>query len=254
VTIKFNPLFLIIIVVGLFVLTFGAIRSCNNTKKAISESKELKEQNIALRADSAQAAKEAEEYENQSETQDGLIALRDNQLQAKGDSLDAANTRITALLLKHKPIKASEDTSVTTVPNEYISDCEGCFTELSKGQKMVIEYKSIAQSLRRDYSRRKTSDSMRIKSLTLRNSNLFDNLKSALSSADSARENARPRGKMLFSVGTLLINANIPNAIGGGLAYQDKYNRIYSVKYFASKYGAVKQADVFIPLSFKRKR
>lgn len=69
-----------------------------------------------------------------------------------------------------------------------------------------------------------------------------------------AKEVVLPTRKVLVSVGTLLIDANIPNAIGGGFAYQDRYNRIFSVKYYASKYGGIKQADFFIPLSFKRKR
>jgi hypothetical protein len=253
-TVKLNPYLLLAISVGLFLLIFGTIRSCNNTKNAISKSDNLEERNAALLKDSAEWADQATQYETQSEVQDGLIAIKDNQLQEKGDSLDAANARISALLMKHKPIKASEDTSITTVPNEYINDCEGCFSELSREHKIALDYKMASESVRREYMRRKTSDSIRISKLSFKNADLFGNLKSALSSIDSANERSKPSGKVLFSVSTLLINANIPNAIGGGLAYQDRYNRIYSIKYFASKYGSIKQADIFIPISFKRKR
>ena len=102
--------------------------------------------------------------------------------------------------------------------------------------------------------KKKKADSIHITKLTLRNTQLTGSLRSAISTAAAERAKAEPRGKVLLSVGTLFIDANLPNAIGGGGGYQDKYNRIFAVKYYASKYGSVKQFDVFIPLSFKRIR
>lgn len=245
---------MIILAAGVLLLIFGVVRSCNNTNNALSENKELTELNNRLLTDSAQMAIQIQEYKEQAEMQDGQIALRDNQLQAKGDSLDAANARILLLINKHKPIQPSLDTNITVVPNEYVDGCEGCFVELTRGREMVVSYKRTADSLRAVFFNKKRADSIQISRLTLRTTSLTGTLRDAISAAAAERKKSEPRGKMLVSVGTLFIDANMPNAIGGGGGYQDKYNRIFAVKYYGSKYGSVKQVDVFIPLSFKRRR
>lgn len=254
VTIKFNAALLTIIVLSILFLIFGMARSCNNTNHALSENKKLTELSNRLLTDSAQAAIQIQEYKEQAEAQDGQIALKDNQLQAKGDSLDAANARVLLLINKHKPIQPSPDTSITVVPNEYVNDCEGCFVALANGREVSMSYKRTADSLRTVFFNKKRTDSIQISRLTLRATNLTGTLRDAISAAAAEREKSRPRGKALLSIGTLFIDANMPNAIGGGGGYQDKYNRIFAAKYYASKYGSVKQVDIFIPLSFKRRR
>jgi hypothetical protein len=254
VAVKINPTILLIIFVLSGALIFAVIRSCNNHKEAIAADSKLTELSKKIVSDSIEFANTTKEYEVQSELQDGQIALKENQLQAKDDSLDAANLRILALISKHKPIKPSIDTNITTVPNEYVNDCEGCFMELTRGRDMVMSYKGTADSLRIAFLKKKRTDSIRIQGLTLRNADLTGTLADAISAAAAEREKTRPRAKGLISIGTLLINANLPNAIGGGFGYQDKYNRIFTVKYYASEYGSVKQVDVLIPLSFKRRR
>lgn len=252
--VKFNPILLIIPLAVLLILLFGVIRSRKNTDNALAENKHLTELNTKRVVDSAQLADQILEYKDRVELQDGQLALRDNQLNAKGDSLDAANERIKSLLLKHRPIEPSADTNITVVPNEYIQDCEGCYTELAKGRDMVMNYKGAADDIRREYAVRKKGDSIQIAKLTLRAMNLTGTLRDAISAAAIERENGRPTRKILVSIGTLFIDANFPNAIGGGGGYQDRYNRIFAAKYYVSKYGGIKQFDVFIPLSFKRKR
>lgn len=235
-------------------LLFGRVRSCKNTDNALQENQELKNINLKLYADSIEAYHREEDYKAASELQDGQITLKENQLQAKDDSLETANIRITKLLNRHIPITPNADTNITTVPNEYITDCEGCFTELYRGREMVISYKDSVGSLRKEYKEKIKTDSSHIADLNEQNFNLIGTIKDALKVARKAKEDAKPHWKILFSMSTMAINANVPNAAGIGFGYQDKYNRIVAAKYFTSEYGSIKQIDLFVPLSFKRKK
>lgn len=230
------------------------IRGCNKTKNALSENQNLKNSVQQYISDSTKAAQESKDYQDQTALLDGQISLKDEQLQSKSDSLDAANARITLLISKHKPVTPSTDTTATYVPNEYIEDCEGCFVELTRGRQMMLGYKGTADSLLAIYNKRKKADSLRIKGLTNSNSNLLTTLRSANISAAQKEEQLKPRWKALISIGAMFVNSNLPNAVGGGVGYQDKYNRIFSIKYYIYQSGGIKQADVYFPLSFRRKR
>lgn len=251
VTIKFNSIVLISIILLFLLLVFGVVRSCNNTNKALAENEKL---NDTIIADSIQAALKDQLYKQQAEMQDGQIALKENQLQATGDSLDKANARITKLLKSHVPVVMNlSDTGLTVVPNKYINECEDCFYELQNSQVLSFKYKSEAETVKSEYKKRKEDDSLRINDLTSRNKMLVGSVLTSINDVNEEKKKNEPRRKGLISVSTLVINANLPNAIGGGIGYQDKYNRIFSFKYFASSYGGIKQAEVLIPLSFRKR-
>lgn len=252
-TINLNPIVLISIALLFLVLVFGVVRSCNNTSVALQENRNLKKINESLIADTIGAAIKNQAYEQQAEAQEGQIALKENQLQATSDSLDKANDRINRLLKTHIPMPSKPDTGIAVVPNRYINECEGCFGELQNNRFLTMSYKNDVSALRNEYMKRKESDSLHIADLSIRNKKITSSLIAAINEANSEKSKSEPRRKGLVSISTLVINADLPNAIGIGGAYQDKHNRIYSLKYFGSKYGGIKQAEIFIPLSFRKR-
>lgn len=254
-TIKINPLVTGGASIVVALLVFGFLRSCNNTNALLSE-KDTKLDSVAKKAsnDSADAAVDRMKYKAAKELLDGQIGLWQNRALASRDSLEAANRRINKLLVKHIPVATSADTSATTVPNAYIEDCEGCFVELKNGRDLVSRHEWIEDSLRLEYNRKMKLDSNRIIELNRQNTTLSTTLTDVMAIARAKDEKNKPHSRVLLSLSTMAINANVPNAAGFGFGYQDKYNRIFAIKYFTSEYGPIKQADVFISLSFKRRK
>lgn len=253
-TIKINPLIAGIVLMGIVLLIFGSIRSCNNSKRLLSEKdSSLLDISKKIINDSVAAIEKQKEYNAEKEFRDGQIELWKNKVFSKNDSLALAYKRIDKLLANHIAVVPSLDTSITTVPNEYVEDCEGCFSELKRDRDLVSRYEWSIDSLNLAYNNKMKLDSNRINDLNKQNYNLNATLNDAIGIAKRKEEKSRPRWKILFSLSTMAINANVPNAAGFGFGYQDKYNRVISVKYFASEYGSIKQADIFIPLSFKKR-
>jgi len=254
-TVKVNPLLIGVGFVVIALLLFGMIRSCNNTSILLKKSNSFDSLEKKVVTDSIQAAQKESEYKTQIEFQDGEIALWQNRFFTNEDSLKYMNDRVGALLKRHTaPIEYNgpSDTNSILVPSEYVSDCEGCFTELANGRRLVFAYKTSADSLAGALKDKNRTDSLRIKDLTAQTASLRVTLQDAIETGKKMANEPQP--KVLLSLSTLLINSNWPNAIGLGLGYQDRYNRIFAVKYFGGEYGSVKQVDIFMPLSFKKSK
>lgn len=261
-TIRFHPVVIIALLIGVAFLIYALLRGCSNSRAALAGGKHLDSVIVKLRQDSVNAAYNAHEYETRLELLEGQIALWQNIAFTKNDSLMAANTRVIELITKHKPQKPNLDTTITTVPNEYVQDCEGCFTELSKDRDLVLRYRSSADSLWVAYAQKNNLNDGRILQLSNEVSNLQLTLKDAVAVGKRMESDNKPHWKLLFSVSTLWLpkinnttgSTVLPNGAGIGFGYQDRYNRIVAGKYFTTEVGPVKQLDVYLPLSFRRKK
>lgn len=247
---KYNwVIFGLLILLGLLIAAL--YRGCGNAKnsKEIDLSQRIKK----LEADSINDARDKEVYQQTIEFQDGQLTLSNNKVASLAIGLDSANDRITALLRRHKPVIASTDTSITTVPNAFIADCSSCFIELENGQKLVLRYKAEKDNQESIFKGQINTKDSRIKSLEIVNRGVAQSYRSLIDTVDKLKAKMEFRRTLYFKLGALAINQPFPNSAGAGLIYQDKMKRMFGVGYYISPFGSIYSADIAFPLSLKRK-
>ena len=200
--------------------------------------------------DSIENSKQLADNSIQRELLEGQLEVSDNKNTAYLDSFGVLNAIINNLKKRHKPVTASIDTNVTTVPNDYIEDCSGCFAALGQAQQLGLRYKSeLDNKDNLTRSKIKVLDN-RIGILEKQNAQLGKSYRSLL---DSSKNAPVLRRTLFATIGAMSINQIMPNAIGGGFLYEDKRRRIFGLKYYVSEYGSVYQGEISFPLSLKKR-
>lgn len=202
-------------------------------------------------ADSISSRQNADNFNASLEYSNGVIALKDNQLQATRTDLEAANIRIDALLKKHKPVQPDTNSTVTTVPNEYIEECAECFAELEYHKGKSSRFIKEADSLHAAHLAKESLQQKRIKQLEQEKSDVSETLTDCLTAAKAQSDKLEIRRKMYLTMGAIW--AHMPKAVGIGLAYSDKRGRMFSAKVYGGEWGRMYGTDVIFPLSFRRK-
>ena len=248
------------LVFGIVLLIFLMWNGVRNSKLIANYSKAL-HKTIGVLDKVAEKARydstvAAEQYQQQQDTiafLKGQYSLVTTMNMVTTDSLFAANKRITNLLSKHVPIKPSLDTSVTTVPNEYLEECAGCFAELKNGQQLVIKYKSEKEGSDRILNSIITAKDNQLSILKDQNKNLKESFDDAVAIAKNNEKKLEPRRTVFLSLSAISIGSAVPSGVGGGFLYMDKRTRIFGLNYYISNQGPVYQAQLAMPLSFKCK-
>jgi hypothetical protein len=235
----------------LVLLICALYRGCRQFNKDETSAVDINGRIERLLKDSTEKSKQLKENKLQNELLDGQIELANNKNELYLDSFRLLNDYISSLKKRYKPIVPSIDTNVTTVPNEYIENCSGCFVALDKAQQLGLRYKSdLDNKDRLNLSKINTLNS-RIGILEKQNIQLKTDYVSLL---DSTKALTPTLKRTLFAtIGAMAINQSFPNAIGGGLLYEDKKRRIFGAKYYISKYGSIYQGEVSFPLSLKKR-
>jgi hypothetical protein len=240
------------LLVGIGLLIFALYRGCSNVKENAALSINYKERIRKLENDSIEEAKQRAAYYDTTEFLNVQLALSDNKLLSLTENLGKANDRIATLLKKHVPIEPNPDTNVTLVPNEYIEDCSGCFSELKNGQQLVLKYKTEKENQEKLFKSQISTKDSRINSLEIKNLQLISSYGTLLDSSQKQQSKLEQRRTLFFKMGALAINQSLPNGIGIGAMYQDKRKRIFSVGYYITEYKTVYQAEVAFPLSLRK--
>lgn len=254
-TIQFHPSIKYIVLIVLLFLIGLLIKGCHQNRQAIAFNKDLKIANDSLAAEvikgKVELLENKRDYDIKLEVANGQVELKDNQLTKTGDELEAANKRINILLANHHDISPNPDTSVTTVPNAYIEECSGCFNELQNGQQLVKKYKSDVEQLQWSYTKKDILQSQRIAQQEQEKSNLVKSLQDCMDISKAAQKAGAPHGQLYFSWGVQF--APLPKMAAIGLLYQNKHKLIYGAKGWFGAYGTMVEANMNMPLSFKRK-
>lgn len=253
-TLKLQPFVLGVLIFGLLLLFFLLIRGCYNSKSQVLKASVLK---LALdslvqknKSDSIAFKENKDRYDNSLAYANGVIDLRNNQLQFAETNLLSVTYALTDLRKKHENVKPRSDTSVTLVPNEFINDCHGCFESLEFQKKLVSLYVQEVKGVDSAHLAKEKLQESRIGELTLERNAYRQNSNDAIAIAGRAQDALKPRSKVLFSIGVLW--APLPRAVGAGIVYQDKRGRQFGAKAYASRWGALGETEVSLPLSFKR--
>lgn len=255
-SIKINPVLIIVSMVGVALLIFMLFRGCSNAKYAIKETNEFKTKNDSLIAktkrDSIEFAVNKRDYEAALEVANGQLEIKDNQLERIDNELDVANIRISLLLAKHKEIEPNTDTSHTYVPNEFIVDCNGCFTELSNGQRLVQQYRADNEQLKLSLRIKEKLQTDRIAQQDQEKAKLDQSLQDSKGISNDAVNASVAKGQLYFSWGVLW--SPFPKMAGVGLMYQTKYRVQYGVKGYWGTYGTMVETQMNLPLSLRRRK
>jgi hypothetical protein len=246
-----NKLIKILIFVGIVLLVIALVKGCNNNKKKESQIIDLQGRIDRYMQDSIESA------ENLSLNRDTLEGISTQLIFANAnyEKVVYENTELgkrnMALLAKHKVVTPSLDTSITTVPNEYINDCESCFTSLNQSQELSVRFRAEADNKEQLLLSKINVQNNRVNYLEKINAQCNKNYKSLLDSSTNKKQELRRT--LFFSLGAMAIKQNLPNAIGAGLLYEDKRRRIFGASYYIGAYGSVYQAQVAFPLSLRTK-
>jgi hypothetical protein len=239
------------ILIGFGILLLAYIRGCRNNQHNGALVVNYEARINDLIEDSIETAKKLIENDKQMEVLEGQLSLSNNKLLFLDENLGKANDRITILLKKHVPINPSLDTNVTLVPNIYLDDCADCFTELSNGQKLVIQYKAEKENQFNLLSGKINLKDNRIRDLETANVKLTSNYRSLIDSSKRFQDKLKPHGRLYLSWGVLF--APWPTAAGAGLMYQNKRNMIYGMKWYYGDKGHMGELNLNFPLSLRFK-
>jgi hypothetical protein len=251
-TLKINPIVATVILIGIGVLMIALIRGCKNNQHNGALVVNYKTRVNSLINDSIEAAKKLAEYTKKNEVLDGQLALSNNKLLFLNEDLGKANDRVTVLLSKHVPINPSlVDTGVMVVPTMYVNECADCFTELSNGQKLVVQYKAEKENQFNLLSGKINLKDNRIRDLETANVKLTSNYRSLIDSSKKVQDKFKPRGRLYLSWGVLW--QPWPVATGGGLMYQNKRNLIIGGMWYYGTQGHMVETNIHFPLSLRFK-
>ena len=255
-TFKINPVLAGAILIGLFFLIFSFVKGCKNSKSVVAENAVLRDSINQLSKEYLALQKVNKEnldnYHHSLEYANGLVDLRDNQLQASRADLVAANLRADDLQRRYNSIQPDDDTTHTMVPNEFIEDCSECFDALdnqTKASRILLNKYDSAQSAHRA---KESLQQSRINQQQEENRLLSGTLSDCLEAAKRQGDLLEPRGKLYVSMSVLW--APLPSAIGVGLSYQDKRGRMYGAKVYASEWGTIYESGLYFPLSLKKRQ
>lgn len=248
--ISISPLFGGAILLGILILVFALTRGCSQGKlkdeayaKAIEANKVLEGR---LKANEIN-------FNTSLEYANGVISLRDNQLQATRNDLVASNSRIDALLKKHKPVQVDTDDSVTMVPNTFVEECSECFAELEYHKGKSSRFIKETDSLHVAHLAKEVIQEKRIKQLEGEKEDVSQTLTDCLTAARKQADKLEPRRTMYLNMGAIGGKKDVLMGIGAGLMYQDKRKRGFGFTWYGTSQGSIVTANLSFPLSFKRK-
>jgi hypothetical protein len=251
-SLKINPIVATAVLIGIGILLIAFIRGCKNNQHNVALAVNYEAHINNLIHDSIETAKKLIENDKQMEVLEGQLSLSNNKLLFLDENLGKANDRITILLKKHVPINPSlVDTGTIIVPNGFVNECADCFTELTNGQKLVIQYKAEKENQFNLLSGKINLKDNRIKDLETANVKLTSNYRSLIDSSKKVQDKFKPRGRLYLSWGVLF--GPLPKMAGAGLMFQTKRNLIIGGMWYYGTQGHMVETNIHFPLSLRFK-
>lgn len=240
-----------LILLGL--LIFALARGCKKNNSAIQDYNKVKSANDSLislvNANDVQRDSSKKLFQDSLEFERGqyaLLELQKERIEGEMSILSRDNER---LIQKHKDERYT-DTTATIVPREYLTDCEGCFSNLEKTNSLNNKYQNQMNQIQKSWVEQSSLLNNRIKDLEKSNSIFSDNIRSMANNQKEALDKLKPRGRLYLSWGVLW--QGWPSAAGAGLMYQTPRNMIFGV---IGYYGAGKTTigtTINFPLSLRK--
>lgn len=251
-SLKINPIVATLVIVGILILIFVLFRGCRQSKMEVAAKE--KAQIIAdsalsvLKEYKATSDTSAKRFQDTIEFERGRSALIEAQKAVTEMELDKVSKDNKALIAKYKSGKYT-DTATTLVPNEFISDCQGCFVNLEKTTGLVDRYKNDINKLQDNWDKQNQLYQKRFKELDAEKLGFYNKINSLAKEQQKAADQLKPHGRLYLSGGILW--SPVPVGIGAGFMYQNKRNIMWGAKWYYGKYGQTVETEINLPLSFK---
>jgi hypothetical protein len=202
--------------------------------------------------DSITMAQQAQAYQQQVEA----LKRRAEQVEKKYAHADSS---LRLIILQNKalikarrsPQVAPTDTSTTIVPQEFIDDCEGCFTQLAKTSDSATAYQQETHALRTLLHAQNAADSQRIVQLESDKLALNKGYNDMRLEAEADAKRLAPRRKVKTGLIGTFGNSLLPNGVGIGLMYEDKKDRNFGLEATFGNRPPAYEAFMYVPFSLK---
>lgn len=251
---KIHPFVATFAIAGALILLFVLFRGCRQSKLEVAakEKAQLIADSVSgvLAKYKVQSDSTAKEFQDSLDFERGQKELIKAQKERTEDELARLQPQIKDLLDKHR-LAQYQDTTAVTVPQEYIADCEGCFTKLQQQTDLVTRYKVDINNLEASTERQNQIYQKRFKELDQEKLGFYNKINSLAQQQQKALDKLKPHGRLYLSWG--VIWGVVPIGAGAGLMYQNKYNLIWGAKWYYTKYGHQVETTINFPLSLKFK-
>jgi len=251
-SLKINPIVATLLIAGILILVFLLIKGCNQSNLQLSKFNKVDSlnnvllhvvSNDKLAADSTKSA-----FQDSLEFERGQNALIKSQKERTESELQTITKANRVLIDKHKWDKYA-DTTAVTVPGDFISDCEGCFTTLEKTTNLVERYKTDINNLQNNWDKQSQLYQKRFKELDAEKLGFYNKINTLAKEQQKVIDALKPHGRLYLSWGVMW--GLVPKMAGAGLLYQNKYNLLIGAKWYYGANGHMIETTLNFPLSIK---
>lgn len=252
-----HPIIKGIILAGLILLLFLLYRGCQYYKHKVAANAALKSALDSIRVkqknDSLVAVENLRNYNASLEFANGIITLRENKLYATETKLLATTIDRDNYKKKYESVKPDTDTSVTMVPNEFITDAHNCFDEVEEKNKLIKQYVQENRELDSAQKIIERLQDKRISELISERNAYRQNANDAIAIAAKTQKLSERRRKVFISLGAIGEKEQFIMGVGGGGFYMDKRERLFGGNAYGTNRGPYFTANIMMPLSFRRR-
>lgn len=251
---KINPILAIALIVGVIVLLVALIKGCHENKGTYAKYKKVDSLNNMLLnviADDKRVLDSTMKgFHDSLEFVNGQYTLANAQKMRTESELQDAVKENRALIAQHRLHKYA-DTSAVTVPNGFVTECEGCFVKLEKTTNLAEKYKKDASLLEAKQNNQNQLYQKRFKEIEVERLGFNNKINSLAKKQQEYLDKLKPHGRLYLSWGVLW--KPLPWAAGIGAMYQTKRNLIVGAKAYYSASGTLIETNVNFPLSLRFK-
>ena len=249
---EIHPLIATGLIAGILIVAFALFHGCKQSRlegAARQKAEQLADSALTVLKEFKTTSDSTNvEFQIRNELLTGQVELAKNQKEKAEANLEKQITINNALIEKHKMGKYA-DTNATLVPAEYISDCEGCFTNLEKTNKEVIRYKNDVNALQYKLKQQDGLYQSRFKQLNEEKLGFYNKMNALAKQQKEVADKFKPHGRLYLSWGVLW--SPWPIAAGAGIMYQTKHYFQYGATIYYGDRGTIVGTTMHFPLSIK---
>lgn len=257
---KIHPILVAALLCAIGILLFALIRGCNKGKNVQNDYINLAVINDSLRMtlelDSINALESKARFQDSLDFERGQNALLEEQKDRTQVELNSQLQVNKALIKKHQLYEYTDTStspykSIVVVPTEFVEDCKGCFTNLTKTTNLADKYEVDLKNLKKSNDNIEKKYQKRLTEVEAER-NIFRNKVGSLAKQqDSVLEKLKPHGKLYLSWG--VIWGPWPKMAGAGIMYQNKRNLLWGAKWYYGSNGQMVETTINFPLSLRFK-
>jgi hypothetical protein len=251
-TLKINPIVATLVIAVILIMAFTLFRGCRQSRIEVAakeKAEHITDSALAVIRDyKTSSDSTAQEFKDTIEFERGQKELAQAQKQRTETDLDKALAENKELIAKHH-LADYTDTATIVVSNEYVKDCEDCFTKLDNTTKISLKYKDDFNHLAKKWEDQTQVYDKRFKQLNEEKLGFYNKINSLAKEAKEATDKLKPHGRLYLSWGVLW--SPWPIAAGGGLMYQTKYSFQYGLSVYYGNTGTIVETSMHFPLSIK---